>query len=134
VREVAASILEGNDRIHLIDPLDYKDFIYLLSRSWLIVADSGGIQEEAPTLGIPLLIVRENTERPEALETGFIRLVKNPLALSASLEQIHRDRSIGARAQRASNPFGEGDSARRIVDAMASVLDVPLYGKVAEAR
>jgi UDP-N-acetylglucosamine 2-epimerase (non-hydrolysing) len=134
VREVAANILQGNDRIHLVDPLDYKDFIYLLSRSWLIVADSGGIQEEAPTLGIPLLIVRENTERPEALETGFIRLVKNPLALSASLEQIHRDRSIHARAQRSSNPFGEGDSARRIVDAIASVLSVSLYGKVAEAR
>jgi UDP-N-acetylglucosamine 2-epimerase len=70
VVESARQVLTDHPRIHLIDPLGYEDFIHLLSQSWLIVSDSGGVQEEAPTLGKPVLILRENTERPEAVKAG----------------------------------------------------------------
>ena len=73
VTEVAAQELGGAARIHLIDPLDYPDFLYCLSKAWLIVSDSGGVQEEAPSLGKPLLIMRANTERPETVECGVAR-------------------------------------------------------------
>src|SRR2546422_10147688 len=70
----ATEILSGHPRIHLVPALGYEDFIVLLSRAWLLVSDSGGVQEEAPTLGKPVLILRENTERPEAIEAGGARL------------------------------------------------------------
>ena len=75
VMEVAAEELGGAPRVHLIEPLDYPDFLYCLSKAWLIVSDSGGVQEEAPSLGKPLLIMRGNTERPETVECGVARIV-----------------------------------------------------------
>ena len=87
VREKAYSILAGVERIHLIEPLDYVDFIRLLSESWLIASDSGGIQEEAPSLGKPLLILRESTERQEVLETGLAKLAVTPEQFETMLRE-----------------------------------------------
>src|SRR5204863_363441 len=87
VKAVAKEILGKHQRIHLLDPLDYSDFLALMQASWLIVSDSGGVQEEAPSLGKPLLVLRENTERPEAIRSGVSKLVgNNPASLKLLLE------------------------------------------------
>ena len=119
VRGPAGDVLGGLPRVHLLPPLDYCDFIGLLSRSWLIVSDSGGVQEEAPTLGVPLLVLRKNTERPEAVECGSARLADSPERLRALLDEAHRDRTGGRRVE---NPFGRGDAGKRIVEAIVSAF------------
>jgi UDP-N-acetylglucosamine 2-epimerase (non-hydrolysing) len=134
VRESATRVLTAHPRIHLVDPLSYEDFIHLLSRSWLIVSDSGGVQEEAPTLGKPVLILRENTERPEAVEAGVARLVGgDPSRLAAMLEELDADPSWIESVGAIDNPFGRGDSARRIVSAVAHVLCIKEPGITFEA-
>jgi UDP-N-acetylglucosamine 2-epimerase (non-hydrolysing) len=121
----ATAILSGHARIHRLPPLDYESFILLLSQAWLIVSDSGGVQEEAPTLGRPLLILRENTERPESIECGVARLVGGrPERLAAMLDEISRDRSWIDRVGATENPFGDGHSGRRIAQIIARVLHV----------
>jgi len=121
----AHSVLSDHPRIHLIDPLDYHDFIHLLSAAWLIVSDSGGVQEEAPTLGKPVLVIRENTERPEAVEAGVARLVGgNPDTLADMLEEIRQNDSWIERVKSTENPFGRGDSGARIVAVIANLLGV----------
>ena len=125
VTDSARQVLTAHPRIHLIDPLGYEDFIHLLSRAWLIVSDSGGVQEEAPTLGKPVLILRENTERPEALEAGVARLVGgDPHRLAVMLEELDADPSWIESVRAIDNPFGRGDSAKRIVSAIAEVLGI----------
>src|SRR5437773_5413474 len=120
----ATATLSGHPRIHLISPLGYEDFIVLLSHSWLIVSDSGGVQEEAPTLGKPVLILRENTERPEAIEAGVARLVGGePLRLALMLEEAYRDGSWIRNVGQGANPFGQGDSGKRIAQIIARLLD-----------
>src|SRR5215831_9049596 len=119
----ANDILSGCPRIHLIEPLNYHDFIFLLSRAWLIVSDSGGVQEEAPTLGKPLLVLRENTERPEVLRCGVGRLVGNSATrLEALLEEARRDGEWSQRAANTPNPFGDGDAGERIAVAIERLL------------
>ncbi len=119
VREAADEILAGAERVVRLDPLDYFDFIYLMSRAWLIVSDSGGVQEEAPTLGKPVLVLRDNTERPEAIEAGVARLVGGSAErLESLLEEACRPSSWIERVREVPNPFGRGDSGRRIVDAI----------------
>jgi UDP-N-acetylglucosamine 2-epimerase (non-hydrolysing) len=119
----ATALLSGHDRIHLLGPLDYVDFISLLQHAWLIVSDSGGVQEEAPTLGKPLLVLRDNTERPEALACGAARLVGGcPQRLRELLDECYGDSRWAEQAARADNPFGAGDSGRRIVAALRQVL------------
>ena len=126
----AKAILSGHPRIHLIPPLGYEDFIVLLSHAWLLVSDSGGVQEEAPTLGKPVLILRENTERPEAIEAGVARLVGGvPTRLAAMLDEAHQDGAWIAQVAARDNPFGHGDSGRRIVDVNAGVLDGSAPGR-----
>jgi UDP-N-acetylglucosamine 2-epimerase (non-hydrolysing) len=123
VATVARRILGDHPRIHLTPPLLYSDFIVLLSRAWLIVSDSGGIQEEAPSLGKPLLILRENTERPECLQSGMARLVgRDPNHLAVLLEEARRDGSWTARVRAVRNPFGSGNSAQKIKDIIAGLL------------
>jgi UDP-N-acetylglucosamine 2-epimerase (non-hydrolysing) len=123
----ATATLSGHPRINLIQPLSYEDFILLLSNAWLIVSDSGGVQEEAPTLGKPLLILRENTELPEAVECGVARLVgKDPSRLATMLEEVYADGNWLKQVQKVENPFGQGDSGKRIVQAIAELLDVPV--------
>ena len=120
----ATAILSGHPRIHLIPPLGYEDFIVLLSRAWLLVSDAGGVQEEAPTLGKPVLILRENTERPEAIEAGVARLVGGePLRLALMLEEAYRDGSWIRNVGQGANPFGQGDSGKRIAQIIARLLD-----------
>ena len=123
----ANAVLQDHPRIHLIDPLGYEDFIHLLSQSWLIVSDSGGVQEEAPTLGKPVLILRENTERPEAVQAGVAKLVGgDPRRLADLLDDVTRDDSWIASVREIENPFGRGDSGRRIVTAVARGMGVQL--------
>jgi UDP-N-acetylglucosamine 2-epimerase (non-hydrolysing) len=123
VLAAARAILGDCNRVHLLPPLDHPDFIYLLSHAWLIVSDSGGVQEEVATLGKPLLILRDNTERPEVIEAGLGRLVGDcPEHLEQVLDEVAVDgewlRSAGSRP----NPFGDGHSGQHIVDAIELFL------------
>jgi UDP-N-acetylglucosamine 2-epimerase (non-hydrolysing) len=124
VVETTRQVLGDHPRIRLIEPLNYEDFVMLLSRAWLIVSDSGGVQEEAPTLGKPLIILRENTERPEAVESGIARLVGDrPERLASLLDEAKNPNSWAHRAGKISNPFGDGHAGARIV----SVIRMHLF-------
>ncbi|MBP0624399.1 non-hydrolyzing UDP-N-acetylglucosamine 2-epimerase [Cupriavidus consociatus] len=113
------AILSGHPNIHLIDPQDYLPFVFLMSRAYLIVTDSGGIQEEAPALGKPVLVTRETTERPEAVAAGTARLVgTDPARLIAAAEQLLNEPDEYACMARAHNPFGDGRASERIVFAL----------------
>lgn len=126
VVSAAQRILAEHPRIYPIAPLGYEDFIALLRHAWLIVSDSGGVQEEAPTIGRPLLILRENTERPEAIESGIARLVgSHPQKLAAMLEEAHGDGSWVEEVARIENPFGRGDSGMRIAAIVARLIQMP---------
>ena len=126
VRHVSNAILGGHPRIHLLEPLEYVEFVHLLAKAWLIVSDSGGVQEEAPTLGKPLLILRENTERPEAVDSGVARLVGgNPETLAAMLEDLYPSHAWLQEVCEMDNPFGRGDAGRRIVAAIARYFGEP---------
>lgn len=119
VASVAREVFKDCKRAHLIEPLGYADFIALLSRAWLIASDSGGVQEEAPTLGKPLLILRENTERPEAIESGVARLVGSDAEkLYAMLEEAREPASWAEAVGQVANPFGDGASGERIARIM----------------
>lgn len=121
----STDILSGHSRIRLIQPLPYEEFIHLLSQAWLIVSDSGGVQEEAPTLGKPLLVLRANTERPEAMECGVARLVGgSPSQLGTMLEEAYSDAAWIRGVRNVENPFGQGDSGERIATKIAAFLDV----------
>jgi UDP-N-acetylglucosamine 2-epimerase (non-hydrolysing) len=121
VRKQAERHLEGLDRIYLIDPLAYNDFVALMKSAWLIVSDSGGVQEEAPSMGKPLLVLRENTERPEALSANIARLVgKNSLA--KMLEENYNNEAWIKSVRQIANPFGDGTSAQQIVHILESEL------------
>ena len=122
VREMASAILKDVSRVHLIDPLGYPDFIGLLSEAWLIVSDSGGVQEEAPSLGKPLLVLRETTERPEAVEAGVARMAPTPQELADLLDEMYAGR-IDSTHQEKWNPFGNGDSGQRIVRAIRRIFN-----------
>jgi UDP-N-acetylglucosamine 2-epimerase (non-hydrolysing) len=127
VARPARELLSGHPRIHLIEPLNYDDFIVLLSHAWLIVSDSGGVQEEAPTLGKPLLILRENTERPEAIKAGIARLIGGcPARLAEMLDEAAASGSWVEHVKKVENPFGEGDSGKRIAAILAQLLSVPV--------
>lgn len=117
VRKITDEILAGRERIFLLEPLDYIDFITLQKNAWLIVSDSGGVQEEAPSLGKPLLVLRENTERPEAIESGVARLVGGKSeVLAEMLNANYADESWIDSVKKIENPFGDGTSAKRIAD------------------
>lgn len=117
VKAVTNSILADQERVFLLDPLDYVDFVTLMKKAWLIVSDSGGIQEEAPSLGKPLLILRENTERPEVLESRVAKLVgNNPRRLGILLEENYAIETWIQSVKRVQNPFGDGTAGRKIVD------------------
>lgn len=119
VRATAHAVLAGIDRVHLLEPLDYVDFIRLLSESWLIASDSGGVQEEAPSLGKHLLILRESTERQEVLETGLAQLAGTPELFS---ELLHTHYWNNLAALPTTNPFGDGRAAPRIARILQRVL------------
>ena len=117
VREVVESELGDIDRVRLIEPLDYEPFANLLARSYLVLTDSGGVQEEAPALGKPVLVLRDTTERPEAIEAGTVKLIgtdKERVYSEARL--LLADRSEYDCMANACNPYGDGHAARRIVE------------------
>lgn len=119
VRKVVDTEFIGLERIHCIEPLDYIDFLHLLSRAWIIVSDSGGVQEEAPSLGKPLLILRDTTERPEVLDCGVGRLVGHSGEhLEEMLEATIADKSWFEAASKVDNPFGKGDAGEKIASAI----------------
>lgn len=125
VSSVSESILGKCSRIHLLEPLDYSDFLSLMKASWLIVSDSGGVQEEAPSLGKPLLVIRENTERPEAISSGVAKLVgSRPGSLKRLLEQNYLSDIWIRSVKKVANPFGDGRSAERIVKIISEKLSV----------
>jgi UDP-N-acetylglucosamine 2-epimerase (non-hydrolysing) len=125
VQKVTKKILENQERIYLLSPLDYVDFIAVMKKSWLIVSDSGGVQEEAPSLGKPLLILRENTERPEAVEARIAKLVGgNPRALKLMLEENYAVETWIKSVKEIKNPFGDGKAAKRIVSIIEEKLSV----------
>jgi UDP-N-acetylglucosamine 2-epimerase (non-hydrolysing) len=131
VRIPAEEICKGIPRVFLTEPLNYIDFIVLLSNSWLIASDSGGIQEEAPSLGKPLLILRDNTERPESVEAGTARVVGGcAVTLMAMLEEAYQSGSWAESVNKTQNPFGSGDSAERIVVNIKHLLGVEVEQSV----
>ena len=117
VRKPVNDLLSGVDNIRLIEPLGYLSFIHLMSKSYLILTDSGGIQEEAPSLGKPVLVMRETTERPEALVAGTVELVgTNRELIVKKVSQLLEDKSHYAKMSEASNPYGDGKACERIID------------------
>jgi UDP-N-acetylglucosamine 2-epimerase (non-hydrolysing) len=123
----AREICAGQSRVIIMPPLDYRDFIQVLSRSWLVVSDSGGVQEEVPSVGKPLLILRENTERAECIDAGVARLVgRSPESLRVMLEEAYQDGSWTESVRSIPNPFGNGDSGARIADCLTTLLQIPL--------
>ncbi len=114
VREVTDEILANRERIFLLEPLGYVDFVALMKSAWLIASDSGGVQEEAPSLGKPLLVLRENTERPEAMAAGVARLVGENLG--EFLAENYADETWINSVKEIENPFGDGKAANRIVE------------------
>jgi UDP-N-acetylglucosamine 2-epimerase (non-hydrolysing) len=126
VRDITDEVLLDLERIYLLEPLDYIDFIKLMENSWLIVSDSGGVQEEAPSLGKPVLILRDNTERPEAVQCGIAKLVGgDPLTLSRLLEENYLTETWIKSIGKVQNPFGDGASAGRIAKILIN-LSQPL--------
>jgi UDP-N-acetylglucosamine 2-epimerase (non-hydrolysing) len=116
VREPVHRILSVHPSIHLIEPLDYLPFVYLMTKAYLILTDSGGVQEEAPSLGKPVLVMRDTTERPEGVEAGTVKLVGTNASLIVSeAVQLLDDSAWYQRMAAASNPYGDGQAADRIV-------------------
>jgi len=123
VREPVQRILMGLENVHLIEPLDYEPFIYLMSYAYLVLTDSGGIQEEAPSLGKPVLVMRETTERPEALEAGTVKLVGTASeTIITEVLRLFEDSGAYTRMARAHNPYGDGQACVRIVETLKEFM------------
>ena len=120
VQEAARDILSGQERVHLIEPLDVVDFHNLAAKSYFIMSDSGGVQEEAPSLGKPVLVLRDTTERPEGVEAGTLKLVgtDKESVKKAMIELLENQREYDKMAK-AQNPYGDGQASQRIMDAIA---------------
>jgi UDP-N-acetylglucosamine 2-epimerase (non-hydrolysing) len=123
VREPVERLLGANPAIHLIDPQDYEPFVFLMDRAYLIITDSGGVQEEAPSLGKPILVMRETTERPEAVEAGTVVLVgTSEEKIVGEATSLLTDAARYRRMAQAINPYGDGGAARRIRAALEASL------------
>lgn len=115
VQEPVRRILSGSNSVHLIDPLDYLPFVYLMNRAHIVITDSGGIQEEAPSLGKPVLVMRDRTERPEAVQAGTVKLVgTDPERIISETKLLLEDTANYQQMARAHNPYGDGLAAQRI--------------------
>jgi UDP-N-acetylglucosamine 2-epimerase (non-hydrolysing) len=121
VREPVNRILKGIDNIFLIEPQQYLPFIYLMMRAHIILTDSGGIQEEAPSLGKPVLVMRETTERPEAVEAGTVKLVGTDVGMmTLAINALMDDDEAYKAMSFAHNPYGDGDASQRILNSLIS--------------
>lgn len=119
VQEAAKDILAGHDRIHLIEPLDVLDFHNLASKSYFIMTDSGGVQEEAPSLGKPVLVLRDTTERPEGVRAGTLKLVgTDPVRVKEAMAALLTDETLYRQMSQAPNPYGDGRASERIVQSI----------------
>lgn len=124
VQAVAHEELDGMERIHLIDPLDVVDFHNLAARSYFIMTDSGGVQEEAPSLNKPVLVLRDTTERPEGVTNGTLKLVgTDPSRVTTAMESLLTDEDTYQRMAQAKNPYGDGRASERILAAIQAMFD-----------
>lgn len=120
VQEPVKRILKGVNNVHLIEPQQYLPFVYLMNRSHIILTDSGGIQEEAPSLGKPVLVMRDTTERPEAIEAGTVKLVgTDVIKITSALNELLEDEVAYKEMSRAHNPYGDGQACQRICEILA---------------
>ena len=123
VRDMARECFDGQDRIHMIEPMDVLDFHNLMARAHLIMTDSGGIQEEAPALGKPVLVMRDTTERPEGVQAGTLRLVgTDETTIYAAVRELLTDEHAYLDMAHAANPYGDGTASRQIADILAKEL------------
>ncbi|MCL4235427.1 MAG: UDP-N-acetylglucosamine 2-epimerase (non-hydrolyzing), partial [Deltaproteobacteria bacterium] len=117
VREPVYEILSGAPNIRLVEPLDYEPFVHLMKEAHVILTDSGGVQEEAPSLGKPVLVMREKTERPEGIEAGTVRLVGNDgTKIVSEVSRLLDDADAYRAMAEAKNPYGDGLASKRIAD------------------
>ncbi len=123
VQQPVNEILSGVPNIHLIEPVEYEQFIFLMNRSYMILTDSGGVQEEAPSLGKPVLVMREVTERPEGIESGVVKLVgTDSMSIVTSVAELLDNDGTYRRMSEAVNPYGDGRASERIADILSSVV------------
>ena len=117
IREIASKIFAGNEKIKLIEPLEVLDFHNFLAKSYLILTDSGGIQEEAPSLGKPVLVLRDTTERPEGIDAGTLKLVGTKEEnIYNNIKILLDNKDEYEKMSKASNPYGDGFASKRIAD------------------
>ena len=120
VQKPVYELLSGLSNVYLISPLDYLPFIYAMQHSTLLLTDSGGVQEEAPSLGKPVLVMRDTTERPEAVEAGTVKLVGTDAeAIVSNVTALLQDKEMYKRMSETHNPYGDGQACRRIADVLA---------------
>ena len=132
-RETAFEILSGHPRIKLVEPLGYRDIVAAIQHSWLVVTDSGGLQEEAPALGKPVLVLRDVTERPEAVASGVVDLVGTSRdAVFGALSGLHKNRAKYVRMARPVFPYGDGHAGKRIVEALYRQFGLPQQTRSAD--
>jgi len=130
VREVANEVFNGDERIKLIEPLEVIDFHNFLNKSYLILTDSGGIQEEAPSLGKPVIVMRDTTERPEGIEAGTLKLAGTAEeTIYKLIKELLENKKEYEKMSKASNPYGDGKASKRIVDAIISKYKGDIYEK-----
>lgn len=121
VREAANEVFGDDDRIKIIEPLEVVDFHNFIANSHIIVTDSGGIQEEAPGLGVPVLVMRDTTERPEGIEAGTLKLVgTDEEVIYSTFKELLEDEAVYESMSKASNPYGDGTASKQIVDILLS--------------
>lgn len=133
VQKVAGEVFRGADRVNLIEPLDYFDFIAAMQAATVIVSDSGGVQEEAPWLGKPVLVVREETERPEAVDAGVVKLVgTDGLKLRSALAELLDDPVAYAKMATGLSPYGDGKASQRILQRIREYFKLPMHGHYVE--
>ena len=119
VRDPAYRILSNLPNLHLIEPLEYQQFVYLMNQSTLILTDSGGLQEEAPSLGKPVLVMRDTTERPEAVEAGTVKLVgTNKKTIVEETMRLLNNSEAYLKMVNADNPYGDGSASEKIMEAL----------------
>jgi len=124
VQKPAKEMLSNISNVYLIEPLQYESFIYLMNKSYFIITDSGGVQEEAPSLGKPVLVIRSTTERPEALEARTVKLVgTNPESIISESQKLLDNEDEYNMMSKAYNPYGDGQASRRIVDFIKKAIE-----------
>ena len=122
VQKPVNELLSGIDNIKLIEPQDYLPFVYLMNKSYLILTDSGGIQEEAPSLGKPVLVMRDTTERPEAVSAGTVKLVgTDPVVIESSVMELLENEDLYKKMTEAHNPYGNGTACQQIINFLKNV-------------